>query len=82
MELDPVLSATHGLNGMILFSDRSWIPCRRTCMTCTGWLCFLIGAGSRVIGHPWPARDDLVFWLELDPVSSAIHGLHGMTSSW
>jgi hypothetical protein len=21
---------------------------------------FLIGAGSRVIGHPWPARDDLV----------------------
>src|SRR5258708_25001603 len=42
--------------------------------------------GSRVAGHPWPARDDFMLradktaWQELDPVSPAIHGLHGMTS--
>jgi hypothetical protein len=28
-----------------------------------------------------PAGDDFAFLMELDPVSSAIHGLHGMTSS-
>jgi hypothetical protein len=36
-------------------------------------------AGFRGIVHPWPARDAFDH-LKLDPVSSAIHGLHGMSS--
>jgi len=35
----------------------------------------------RVIGHAWPSRNEFISQLELDPVSSAIHGLHGMSSS-
>ena len=38
------------------------------------------GFAFRVTGHPWPARDEGDFQ-SLDPVSPAIHGLHGMRAS-
>ena len=38
-------------------------------------------AGSRIISHPWPVRDESPANF-LDPGSSAIHGLSGMGPSW
>jgi hypothetical protein len=84
-------TARHNPNHAV---QRRWIPCHRPFPSGLAFLtrpearlrhpAFGVPSAhamrSRVFGHPWPARDEGNHSKALDPVSSAIHGLHGMSS--